>query len=218
MRIAVMGTGGVGGYFGAKLAAAGNDVTFIARGAHLAALRERGLRIESGTSPLHLTDVQATDNPKSVVPVDIVMFCVKLWDVEQAASQIESLVSTGGAAIPFQNGLVAPEVLERVLGPAHVLGGVAYIAATIREPGVIAHTGTMARLRVGAFPGGPVERAPRFADACRAASIDIDVSADVRRALWEKFCFLSALSGCTSVARQPVGGIRSDPDLRATFE
>ena len=218
MRIAVMGTGGVGGYFGAKLAAAGNDVTFIARGAHLAALREHGLRIESGTSPLHLTDVQATDNPKSVAPVDIVMFCVKLWDVEQAASQIESLVSTGGAAIPFQNGLVAPEVLGRVLGPAHVLGGVAYIAATIREPGVIAHTGTMARLRVGAFPGGPVERATQFADACRAAGIDVEVSADVRRALWEKFCFLSALSGCTSVARQPVGGIRSDPDLRATFE
>ncbi|MET0203974.1 MAG: 2-dehydropantoate 2-reductase [Casimicrobiaceae bacterium] len=218
MRIAVIGTGGVGGYFGAKLAAAGNDVTFIARGAHLAALRERGLRIESGTSPLHLTDVQATDNPKSVAPVDIVMFCVKLWDVEQAASQIESLVSTGGAAIPFQNGLVAPEVLGRVLGPAHVLGGVAYIAATIREPGVIAHTGTMARLRVGAFTGGPVERATRFADVCRAAGIDVEVSTDVRRALWEKFCFLSALSGCTSVARQPVGAIRSDPDLRATFE
>ncbi|HEY5863290.1 MAG TPA: 2-dehydropantoate 2-reductase, partial [Casimicrobiaceae bacterium] len=151
-------------------------------------------------------------------PVDIVMFCVKLWDVEQAASQIESLVSTGGAAIPFQNGLVAPEVLGRVLGPAHVLGGVAYIAATIREPGVIAHTGTMARLRVGAFTGGPVERATRFADVCRAAGIDVEVSTDVRRALWEKFCFLSALSGCTSVARQPVGAIRSDPDLRATFE
>ena len=111
MRIAVMGTGGVGGYFGAKLAAAGNDVTFIARGAHLAALREHGLRIESGTSPLHLADVQATDIPKSVAPVDIVMFCVKLWDVEQAAAQIEPLVSTGGVAIPFQNGLVAPEML-----------------------------------------------------------------------------------------------------------
>jgi 2-dehydropantoate 2-reductase len=218
MRIAVMGTGGVGGYFGAKLAQAGNDVTFIARGGHLAALHERGLKIESGVSPLHLANVHATDDPGEIAPVDVVMFCVKLWDVEQAAVQVEPLVSTGGVVIPFQNGLAAPEILERVLGPARVLGGVAYIAATIREPGVIAHTGTMARLRVGAFPEGPAERATQFADACRAAGVDVEVSADIRRALWEKFCFLSALSGCTSVARQPVGAIRGDPDLRATFE
>jgi 2-dehydropantoate 2-reductase len=218
MRIAVMGTGGVGGYFGAKLASSGNDVTFIARGAHLAALRERGLRIESGVAPLHLSPVNATDDLKSIAPVDVVMFCVKLWDVEQAALQMAPLLGTGGVVIPFQNGLAAPEILERVLGPARVLGGVAYIAATIREPGVIAHTGTMARLRVGAFPDGPAGRAAQFVDACRAAGIEVELSDDIRRALWEKFCFLSALSGCTSVARQPLGGIRGDPDLRATFE
>jgi 2-dehydropantoate 2-reductase len=146
------------------------------------------------------------------------MFCVKLWDVEAAAAQVAPMVQTGGVVIPFQNGLEAPEVLERVLGPARVLGGVAYIAATIKAPGVIAHTGTMARLRVGAFPGGPAECAAQFADACAAAGIDVELTADIRRALWEKFCFLSALSGCTSVARQPVGTIRGDPDLRATFE
>jgi len=218
MRIAVMGTGGVGGYFGAKLAAAGHDVTFIARGAHLAALRERGLAIESGVAPLHLPRVQATDDPATIAPVDVVMFCVKLWDVEQAAAQVAPLVVDGGVVIPFQNGLAAPDTLQRVLGTDRVLGGVAYIAATIRAPGVIAQTGTMARLRVGAFPGGPVERAAQFADACRAAGIEIEASPDIRRALWEKFCFLAALSGCTSVARQPVGVIRSDPDLRATFE
>jgi 2-dehydropantoate 2-reductase len=218
MRIAVMGTGGVGGYFGAKLANGGNDVTFIARGKHLDAIRAQGLAIESGASPFHLASVRATDDPAQIAPVDVVMFCVKLWDVEQAAVQVEPLVSTGGVVIPFQNGLAAPEILERVLGPARVLGGVAYIAATIRAPGVIAHTGTMARLRVGAFPGGPAERATQFADACRAAGIEVEVSPDIRRALWEKFCFLAALSGCTSVARQPVGGIRGDPDLRATFE
>ena len=218
MRIAVMGTGGVGGYFGAKLAQAGNEVTFIARGRHLAALRERGLKIESGVSPLHLAQVHATDDPTTIGPVDAVMFCVKLWDVETAAAQVAPLVRGGGVVIPFQNGLVAPEVVERAIGAAHVLGGVAYIAATIGEPGVIAHTGTMARLRVGAFPGGPIERATQFADAARAAGIDVEVSHDIRRALWEKFCFLSALSGCTSAARQPVGAIRSDPQLRATFE
>ena len=218
MRIAVMGTGGVGGYFGAKLAAAGLDVTFVARGAHLAALRERGLTIESGVSPLQLKPVQATDNPASIGPVDAVMFCVKLWDVEAAAAQVAPMVQTGGVVIPFQNGLEAPEVLERVLGPARVLGGVAYIAATIKAPGMIAHTGTMARLRVGAFPGGPTACAAQFAGACAAAGIDVELATDIRRALWEKFCFLSALSGCTSVARQPVGTIRGDPDLRATFE
>lgn len=218
MRIAVMGTGGVGGFFGAKLALAGNDVTFIARGRHLAAIREGGLRVESGTGSLHVTGARVTDDPESVPPVDAVLFCVKLWDVEAAALQVLPLVSTGGVAIPFQNGLDSPEILKRVLGPQRVLGGVAYIAATIREPGVIAHTGTMARLRVGAFPGGPADRAMAFGEVGRAAGIDIEVSPDIRRALWEKFGFLCALSGCTCLARQPLGVIRTDPDLRATFE
>lgn len=218
MRIAVMGTGGVGGFFGAKLALAGNDVTFIARGRHLAAIRESGLRVESGTGSLHVANARVTDDPESVPPVDVVVFCVKLWDVEAAALQVLPLVSTGGVAIPFQNGLDSPEILQRVLGPQRVLGGVAYIAATIREPGVIAHTGTMARLRVGAFPGGAAARAAAFADVGRAAGIDIEVSPDIRRALWEKFGFLCALSGCTCLARQPLGVIRTDPDLRATFE
>src|SRR5947207_8106333 len=111
MRIAVMGTGGVGGYFGAKLAHAGHDVTFIARGAHLAAMRERGLRIESGVSPLQLTRVSATDDPAKITAVDVVMFCVKLWDVEQAAAQCAPVVAAGGVVIPFQNGLAEPEIL-----------------------------------------------------------------------------------------------------------
>lgn len=218
MRIAVMGTGGVGGFFGAKLALAGNDVAFIARGRHLAAIRERGLSVESGTGPMHVEKAQATDDPASLPPVDIVMFCVKLWDVESAAAQVKPLVAQGGVVIPFQNGLESAEILRRVLGPERVLGGVAYIAATIREPGVIAHTGTMARLHVGAFPGGPAARADDFASACRAAGIDIEVSSDIRRALWEKFCFLAAFAGCTCLARQPIGVVRADAELRATFE
>ena len=218
MHIAVMGAGGVGGYFGAKLALAGNDVTFIARGRHLAAIRERGLRVESGTGPMHVKGAQATDDPASLPPVDVVMFCVKLRDVESAAAQVEPLVAQGGVVVPFQNGLDSPEIVGRVLGPERVLGGVAYIAATIREPGVIAHTGTMAKLHVGAFPGGPAARANAFASACRGARIDIDVSPDIRRALWEKFCFLAAFAGCTCLARQPIGAIRADTDLRATFE
>jgi 2-dehydropantoate 2-reductase len=218
MRIAVFGSGGVGGFFGAKLALAGNDVTFIARGRHLAAIREKGLRAESGTSPMHVANAQAIDDPSRIPPVDVVMFCVKLWDVESAAAQVKPLVASGGVVIPFQNGLDSPEILMRVLGPQKVLGGVAYIAATIREPGVIAHTGTMAKLRVGAFPSGPAERATEFAATCRAAGIDIELSADIRHALWEKFCMLAAMSGCTCLARQPIGVVRSDPELRATFQ
>jgi len=218
MRIAVIGSGGVGGYFGGRLAQAGHDVTFVARGRHLAAMRERGLRIESTRGEATVDASSATDDLASIAPCDIVMFCVKLWDVDDTARQIAPLVAKGGAVIPFQNGLHAPEVLRRVLGNDKVVGGVAYIAGTIREPGVIAHTGTMARLVVGAFPGGNAQAANAFAEACKGAAVECEVSADIERSLWEKFCFLSALSGTTSLVRQPLGVVRADPDLRATFE
>lgn len=218
MRIAVIGTGGIGGYFGGRLAQAGNDVTFVARGRHLAALRERGLKLESAAGDATVTRAECTDDIGSIAACDVVMFCVKLWDVEAAASAVAPLVAKGGVVIPFQNGVDTPEILAKTVGAEHVLGGIAYIASTIREPGVIAHTGTMARLVVGSFPGGNAGAAEAFRAACAAASVQCEVSTDVQRALWEKFCMLSAMSGCTSVARQPVGVIRSDPHLRATFE
>jgi 2-dehydropantoate 2-reductase len=218
MRIAVIGAGGVGGYFGAKLAAGGNDVVFVARGAHLAAMRANGLRVESAGGDIVLPQVIATDDPSSLAPVDVVMFCVKLWDVEQSATQIAPLVARGGVVIPFQNGIDSHEVLARVLGAGHVLGGVAYIAASIRAPGVIAHVGSMARLRVGAFDEALADRARAFVGASRAAGVDAELAPDIRRALWEKFIFLGALSGLTCLARQPLGIVRSDPELRATFE
>lgn len=218
MRIAVMGTGGVGGYFGAKLARAGNDVAFVARGDHLAAMRASGLRVESAGGDIVLPEVVATDDPSSLAPVDVVMFCVKLWDVERAATQIAPLVARGGVVIAFQNGIDSCDILTRVVGEARVLGGVAYIAASIRAPGVIAHVGSMARLCAGAFGNALSDRAQAFVDACKVARIEAQVAPEIRRALWEKFVFLTALSGVTSLARQPVGGIRSDPDLRAAFE
>ena len=241
MRIAVIGVGGVGGYFGGRLAQGGNDVVFVARGRHLAALRERGLLLESGLGNASIRNATFTDDVASVAPCDAVLLCVKLWDVEAAARAVAPLVATGGVVIPFQNGVDAPDILRRVLGPQHVIGGVAYIAATIREMGVIAHTGTMARLVIGAFDGGlfpPTRRgappppegasalersggahaAVSFRDACAAAGIDAELSADITRALWDKFCFLAAMSGCTAMARQPIGIIRADPDLRAAFE
>jgi 2-dehydropantoate 2-reductase len=218
MRIAVIGAGGVGGYFGAKLAAGGNDVAFVARGAHLTAMRANGLRAESAGGDIVLLQVFATDDPSSLAPVDVVMFCVKLWDVEQSATQIAPLVARGGVVIPFQNGIDSHDILLRVLGAGHVLGGVAYIAASIRAPGVIAHVGSMARLRVGAFDEALADRARAFVGASRAAGVDAELAPDIRRALWEKFIFLGALSGLTCLARQPLGIVRSDPELRATFE
>jgi 2-dehydropantoate 2-reductase len=218
MRIAVIGAGGVGGYFGGKLAQAGHDVTFVARGRHLAALRARGLVIESGLGNAAIRTAAFVDDLAQVGACDVVMLCVKLWDVDAVAQRLAPLLANGGVAIPFQNGVAAPEILLSALAPQRVLGGIAYIAATIREPGVIAHTGTMARLVVGAFEGGNGGAAAAFRDACVAAGFDAALSADIRRALWEKFCFLSAMSGVTSMARQPIGGIRDDPDLRRTFE
>jgi 2-dehydropantoate 2-reductase len=217
MRIAVIGAGGVGGYFGARLAHAGNDVVFVARGAHLAAMRADGLRIESAVGDLVLPRVAATDDPASLEPVDVVMFCVKLWDVEQSAAQVAPLVARGGVVIPSQNGIDAVDIVTRVVGASHVLGGVAYIAASIKSPGVIAHVGTMARLRVGAFDASLAPRAQGFVDACAAAGVEAEHVQDIRRALWEKFVFLNAASGLTCLARQPLGVIRTDAELRATF-
>jgi 2-dehydropantoate 2-reductase len=218
MKIAVIGTGGVGGYFGGKLAQAGNAVTFVARGRHLEALRSAGLRVETSSGDFTVSPVRAVGTIGEVGTVDVAMLGVKLWDVEPAAPQLAPLLAQGGVVIPVQNGVDAPDILTRALGENKVLGGVAYIAATIREPGVIGVTGTMARLTVGAFDAALAPRAAAFAQACEAAGIQCEHAADIRVALWKKYVFLTALSGCTSAARQPVGVVRSDPDLRRTFE
>lgn len=218
MRIAVMATGGVGGYFGARLAQSGQDVTFIARGRQLAALAERGLSVRSANGDVHIAKPKLAEDPSSLDPVDIVLFAVKLWDTESAAEAVRPLVAAGGVVVPFQNGVESIERIGAVVGASRVMGGVAYIAATIAEPGVIAHTGTMARLQFG--PVLPEQRSAGEAllAACKAAGFDADLSADIRRALWEKFAFLAAFSGITSVSRQPLGVVRGDPDSRAALE
>jgi len=218
MRIAVMAAGGVGGYFGARLAQAGHEVAFVARGRHLAAMRERGLTVRSAGGDIRLAKVTASDAPGSLGSFDLVLFAVKLWDTEAAAKASLPLIAGGGVVIPFQNGVESIERVGAVIGEARVLGGAAYIAATIAEPGVIVHTGQMARLRFG--PVLPAQEAPArsFLQACADAGIDAELVADVRRVLWEKFVFLTALSGMTSATRQPIGAIRGDPDLRTVFE
>ena len=211
MKIAIYGSGGVGGYFGARLAAAGNEVRFIARGAHLDAILKSGLRVESSAGNLHIQPARATDDPASIGPVDVVMFAVKLWDVGAAARRLKPLLHERTLVIPFQNGIEAPDILKKNIPAKNVLTGVAYIATGIKQPGVILHTGVMQRLLVGSG-------AEAFVQACKAAGIGIEQSADIERARWEKFVFLTGLSGVTALSRRPVGVCRADPELRATFE
>ncbi|MEJ7688704.1 MAG: 2-dehydropantoate 2-reductase, partial [Variovorax sp.] len=184
MRITVMGTGGVGGYFGARLANAGHDVTFIARGRQLAAIREHGLRVESPRGNLHLPSVKATDTPADVGGADFVLFGVKLWDTASAAEAIRPLVGDETAVVSFQNGVVKDDILRQVLGAAHVVGGVCYIAATIAEPGVIRHSGAMQKLVFGEYDGSASPRASRFRDAFVEADIDVEVSSRIRQTIW----------------------------------
>lgn len=215
MRITVLGTGGVGGYFGARLAAAGHDVRFIARGAQLAALRAGGLRVHSPLGDLHLPQVQAGDDPAAFGKADVVLCCVKLWDIEAAARALLPVLGADTAVISLQNGVVKDDLLRAVLGAPAVVPGVAYISATIAEPGLIAHTGVMAKIAFGELDGSESPRLQRLRDACVAAGIGAVLSADIRRALWEKFVFLSSFSAATAAARVPLGVLRSQPAPRA---
>lgn len=218
MRIAVMGAGGVGGYFGAKLAQAGHDVAFVARGRHLAAMRERGLKVRSALGDIHIEKPTASDDPATLGRADVVLFAVKLWDTESVAQAIRPLLAGGGVVIPFQNGVESVERIGAVAGAAAVMGGVAYIAGAIGEPGVIVHTGQMARLRFGAVLREQEAAAKSFLEACGSAGIDAELVADIRRVLWEKFAFLAAMSGMTAATRQSIGPIRADPEMRAVLE
>jgi len=206
-----MGSGGLGGYFGARLAQAGCDVTFIARGEHLAAVRAQGLRVESQLGDIHLPDVRVTDDPSTLVPVDVVMFCVKLWDSEVAAESLAPVVGQNTAVISFQNGVQKDDLMRRACGEAAVMGGVAYIATAIGRPGVIVHTGAMQRLIFGEFDGGKSARAEALLQACLQAGINAEISADIRRDIWQKFVFLVGLSGATTTMRTTLGPIREHP-------
>jgi len=218
MRIAVIGAGGVGGAFGAALAKAGADVTFVARGAHLDAMRRNGLRIEGGRGETVINPCQATDDPATIGPVDIMMFCVKLWDVESAGERIRPLIGANTAVIPFQNGIDAADRLIPILGAAAVMGGVAQISATIAEPGVIRQTGTFMRLVFGELAGGRSDRGEAFLALCRRAGFDASHSPAILTEIWMKFIILATNSGMTAATRSPIGRLRDDPDIMAVWE
>lgn len=214
MRIAVMGSGGLGGYFGARLALGGADVHFIARGAHLAAMRADGLRVE-GPEPMHVSVVSATDDPRDIGPVDLVMFCVKLWDTEAALEQIRPMVGPDTAIVSFQNGVLKDSYLRAAYDPAQIIGGVGYVATTIDRPGVIRQTGPMQRLVFGEFDGRRSARVEAFMAACLAGGIKAEISESIERDIWEKYVFLVGLSATTTTMRTTIGPIRENPQTRA---
>jgi len=212
MRIAIVGAGGVGGYFGGRLAAAGADVTFLARGAHLQAMRTRGLRIDSPKGNVHLPHVKATDDPAAIGPVDVVFFTVKLYDSEAATSMLPPLVGPDTAVIPFQNGVDGVGIVTRAVGEAHAAGGTAYVSAVIAEPGVIRHT-AMDQLIFGELDGRRSARLEQLLDACKPAGFQSTFSERINVDIWTKFVRLSVFSGMTTVTRCPIGVIVADPGL-----
>jgi len=216
MKIAMMGSGGVGGFFGGRLAKAGCDVTFIARGAHLEAMRANGLTIENEPQGnLHVPQVKATADPASIGPVDLVILSVKLWDTDAAARAIAPIVGPKTAVLSLQNGVIKDDILRGHFGPERVMGGVCYVATHISRPGVIHQTGTMQRVIVGEHDGRASDRARALHEALAASGVKAELSPDVRRAIWEKYVFLVGLSGSTTSMRSTLGPIRSNPRTRA---
>jgi 2-dehydropantoate 2-reductase len=217
MRIAIVGAGGVGGYFGGRRAPPGADVTFLARGAHLDAMRARGLRIESPKGNVHLPRVDATDDAAAIGPVDIVFFTVKLYDSEAAAHVLPALVGPNTAVIPFQNGIDGVGIVTRAVGDTHAAGGAAYVSAVIAEPGVIRHT-AMDHLIFGELDGRRSSRLEALLDACRPAGFQSTFSDRINVDIWTKFVRLSVFSAMTAVTRCPIGVIVNDPDLLAMLK
>jgi 2-dehydropantoate 2-reductase len=216
MKIAVMGSGGVGGFYGGHLAHVGCDVTFVARGAHLKAMREHGLTIESAAhGDVHVKKVNVTEDPAGIGVVDLVIISVKLWDIEATAKAIKPIVGPHTGVLSLQNGVIKDDILRREFGDKAVMGGVAYVATRISRPGVIHQTGTLQRLLFGEYDGRKSERAQALYEAAQRTGIDTELSADIRRTLWEKYVFLVGLSGSTTAMRSTRGPIRENPQTRA---
>jgi 2-dehydropantoate 2-reductase len=216
MKIAMMGSGGVGGFFGALLANAGYDVTFIARGAHLEAMRKSGLTIENeAQGDIHVARVKAAADPGEVGPVDIVVLSVKLWDTADAARAIAPMVGSSTGVLSLQNGVVKDDILREHFPAEQVMGGVGYVATHISRPGVLRQTGTLQRVIVGEYDGSASQRAKFLHEALVKSGVKAELSDDVRRAIWEKYVFLVGLSATTTTMRKTLGPIRSNAQTRA---
>jgi 2-dehydropantoate 2-reductase len=215
MKIAVIGAGGVGGYFGARLAASGCEVTFVARGPHFEAIKASGLSVHSSRGDLHLPRVSVVERIDQLHLPDLVIVAVKLWDTQSVAAELAPIASQGAAILSLQNGVDKDSVLRRYVPAESVLGACCYISASIAEPGLIRHTGSIQRIVFGEYNGERSSRAANFLEACRQASIDAELTDSIERVIWEKFVFLVGLSGTTTSMRQSIGPILANPQTRA---
>lgn len=218
MKILVMGSGGVGGYFGGRLAAAGNDVTFVARGAHLAAIQKDGLVLDSQLGNVTINPAKATSDPATAGVPDVIMFATKMGDTIGAAEQLKPIARDGVTIITFQNGVEGPDLIQRVLPAAHVVPGVARIASHISKPGTIEHRSPFARLEFGEAKGGVSPKLQAFHAICKAAGIDAILSENIQRNVWMKFAMLAPFSGMTTLTGETAGPIRTTPETRTLIE
>ena len=217
MKIVMFGAGGVGGYFGGRLAQAGCDVAFVARGAHLAAIRRDGLRLKSPKGDAHIASVRASDDPRDLGPADVVLFTVKLYDAERAAAQLGPLIGPDTMVVTLQNGVDAVDIVARHVGREHTAGGVAYVAAVIDPPGTIRHTALDA-LIVGELDGTMSPRLQALQAAAGRAGFGFTASPHILVDLWSKFARLSVFAAMTSITRSPLGVLRAEPALMAMLE
>jgi 2-dehydropantoate 2-reductase len=216
MRIAMMGSGGIGGYLGARLAQAGEDVKFIARGAHLEAMQQCGLRLQSPLGSINLSHVRATDTPGDIGVVDIVVFAVKLYDVETAAAAIVPLVGPGTRVVTLQNGIDSIDIVARYVPRSQVVGGATYLSAYLERPGLIIHPGGATQVITGGHNDGMIEA---LRGSCiRAGGVDLQTVEDIDQVLWTKFVTISAFSGASSLIRAGIGPILADPESRIFIE
>jgi 2-dehydropantoate 2-reductase len=219
MRFAVVGAGGVGGYFGGRLAQAGESVAFVARGPHLEALKRDGLRVESVAGDFEVRPVEVAEAPEAIGAVDTVLVCVKAWQVAAAAASLGPLLGPETVLVPLQNGVEAADDLAAVLGPQRVLGGLCKIVSYLVAPGWVRHAGVAPRIELGERQGGPSARVAGLrAILERCVGLSVGTPDDIEVALWEKFLFIAPVSGIGAATRMPVGVVRSDPDARRLLE
>jgi 2-dehydropantoate 2-reductase len=218
MRIVIFGAGGAGGYFGAQLARAGEDVIFIARGAHLSAIRANGLRIETPTGETVIKPAQATNDPEQIVDADVILVAVKAWQVTEAAEAIRPMLGPETFVVPLQNGVEAPSQLATVLGPKHVLGGLCGTLSWVTAPGRIRSVGAMNVIKFGELDNRSSERAERLRRVFARADVKVEVPSDIHAALWEKFLLVTSFGGVGAVTRAPIGVIRAVPETRRLLE
>jgi 2-dehydropantoate 2-reductase len=215
MKILIMGTGGVGGYYGGLLAQQGNEVTFISRGAHLYAIRHEGLKVKSVHGDFHVFPAEATDDPANVGPVDLILFCVKTYNTDEAAEAILPAVGPQTAVMPLQNGVEAAERIGNVVGLEHLIGGVTWLSSAVESPGVIRQISQFRRIVLGELNGDRSERIQSIYEVLNTTGVTVEISEDIQKVLWTKLVFITAASSVGSLTRLPMGDFRAIPETRS---